>query len=129
VVKPLDIPVFERKLTQHCFREGTTQDWYFYPVPETLDSARGMLVERIRVISINEIGITAALDRKVSEGDRLEFNIPLLSELGIRCRIGRVEKVEPRDNGSVCKVSFLGLDEQDRRKLRLECRRLFHIKS
>lgn len=126
VIKPIDLAVFSDKVSQLLKNKKT--EWQEYDVT-TLEDASTFVHEPCEIISINEVGATmkyppginiASAQTKVMGGAIFEKN-------GIENVMARCYSVRPLEDGTkIVKVSFVGLEDEQRRKLRLYCRSLWN---
>ena len=123
LVKPLDKQVFAEKLKKTI---GNTEEaWKEYSLnPEFFDSL-GYMKKRINILSLSEVSMTLETSEQVEEGQNMEFFADILEAQGVGTLAGSVKSCEKTETGYKVKLSFIGMTEETRKKIRVLCRNLW----
>ena len=122
IVKPIDDQIFEEKLFKLV---GKNDDWAEYPIPQESQRAGGFYKKQIDIQSISEVGATVVTDHAWNEGETQQMGINLLQDQGIPDLMTRVVSSKSINGKFISKVSFVGLTEEIRMKIRLICQVLW----
>jgi len=119
VIKPIDPAVFSAKLAQ--ILKNRRSEWTEYPIDDSHKS--GFINEACEILTINEIGATVKYPTEIKPGSTKAIGGKLFDEIGIGTNMGRCYECRKiNDDFFIAKFSFVGLKEEDRKKLRLYCR-------
>ena len=123
LVKPLDKQVFAEKLKKTI---GNTEEaWKEYSLnPEFFDSL-GYMKKRINILSLSEVSMALETSEQVEEGQNMEFFADILEAQGVGTLAGSVKSCEKTETGYKVKLSFIGMTEETRKKIRVLCRNLW----
>lgn len=122
LVKPIDAQVFEEKFKRLV---GNQIAWTEYPWPQNLPDAQAFVKTPVQVVSISEVGATLKDQKSWPVGETFEISAQLLTLQGIDSLVVRTLESQKVDQYFVIKVSFIGLTETTRMKIRLICRSLW----
>ncbi len=122
IVKPIDDQIFEEKFFKLV---GKDDQWAEYPIPKEHSHAGGFYKKNIDVQSISEVGATVVTDCAWEEGQTQEIGINILQDDGVQALMTRVISSKPINGRYTSKVSFVGLTEEIRQKIRLICQVLW----
>lgn len=121
VIKPIDPAIFSAKLALILRNKKT--EWAEYTIDE--ERKISFLQEYCEILTINEIGITLKYKHSVGLDENRSIGGILFDEIGIGVCLARCCECNEVENGFyIVKMSFIGLRDEDRRKLRLYCRQL-----
>ncbi|MFZ3231427.1 MAG: response regulator [Pseudobdellovibrio sp.] len=124
LVKPIDGLIFEEKFNKLI---GKTDDWKEYLVNSRLSEESAGHVKKIfQVISLSEVGITVESNELWKEGENIELIANIFKNAQINFVLSRV--ISCKKNGSKYRVnlSFVGLTDDIRYKIRQICRLLWN---
>lgn len=123
IVKPIDGQIFEEKIFKYL---GTDDQWTEYVIPtEKNEDKKGYDKQNIELKSISEVGATLITEKCWIEGETHEVGFNILSSSGVSCLLTKVISSKPLDGKFISKVSFVGITEEIRKKIRLICRELW----
>ncbi len=122
ILKPVDEPLFLDKV-ELCIKRGLGKRYVFeLPIEAPFEDAGIQL--RCKILSLSESGITLGSPIPISENQAFTLKTRLFHDIGIdfpSLRLVQCELIpshEEREAGYEIKFSFLGLAEQDLRKIR-----------
>lgn len=122
VIKPIDPAVFTEKISQ--ILKDKKSAWSEYIVGE--ENRPGVIHEYCDILSVNEIGMTVKYNRPIAIKDSKYLDGKIFKEIGISSCLARCYESTPIEEGFyIAKMSFVGMTEEDRKKLRLYCRKLW----
>ncbi len=122
IIKPIDRSIFSEKLAIHL--KNRKSDWYEYPVIDPYKSA--FIHESCEVLTINEIGTTLKYHSPMKPGEGRSVGGKIFDEIGIGTSLGRCHECHMLEDGTyLVKISFIGLKEEERTKLRKYCRQVY----
>ena len=122
LVKPIDAQIFEEKLHKQV---GQKQVWKEYTVVPGTDLENIYVKNSTRLISLSEIGGTLASKTELVEGQLLELSGSAFSKELSDTINAQVDKVVHKDGVYQAKVTFVGLTEECRKTIRLNCRKIW----
>lgn len=83
-------------------------------IPPYYDAAKSkmLITSEAQIIKVTEIGIEILVGEKLKDGQEIQLNSPLLSEIGINTQSFRVLSCETLDNGYHVRLTFIGLEHE-----------------
>lgn len=122
LVKPLDSQIFEEKFQNLV---GETDEWTEYTLGIDQETCAGFYKKMLIAQSISEVGATLLSDDLWPTGRTFEMGLNILVAQGVPTVMARVASSQAIGNKFILKVSFVGLTEETRKKIRLICRELW----
>lgn len=122
LVKPLDSQIFEEKFQNLV---GVTDEWTEYPLGMDQETSGGFYKKMLIAQSISEVGATLLSDDLWPTGRTFEMGLNILIAQDVPTVMARVVSSQTLGNKFILKVSFVGLTEETRKKIRLICRELW----
>lgn len=126
IIKPIDKTIFQNKI-KNLWK--IDDNWYEYPVLINNDEINLTIKSNLKLLTINEIGISffGPIDLfKLNES--VQIDIEFLKKNGLIKNFFKVKEIKTDHDQSLFHLSFIGLEEFDRKIIRLICRNL-HISS
>ena len=122
VMSMVDAQIFEEKLHKQV---GQKQVWKEYAVVPGTDLEDIYVKNSTRLISLSEIGGTLASKTELVEGQLLELSGAAFSKELSDTINAQVDKVVHKDGVYLAGVTFVGLTEECRKTIRLNCRKIW----
>jgi len=120
IIKPLDREIFKSKIKSLWTIE---EKWFEYPVPDFQEKSCAIIYSNFKIQSINEIGISLNASKDLFIKDQIiRIDIPILKEKGFTKNIFKVKEIIDSENYTKYGLSYIGLEESDRKMIRLICR-------
>lgn len=121
IVKPIDIQILSSKL------DGLLKNriqWNEWTIVNSGLPPVAMVALPIEVQTISEMGLRFFSDRPVEVGGMIDFNWPVLKDVGIESLSLKVGECEKKGNGYSIYLMFLGVPEHQLQKIRQLCLKL-----
>ena len=114
IVKPIDGAIFEEKIRRIL---GKGPDWTEYIIDQDLEKSLGYIKKPLKILSINEIGITILYGESLVRGESFEIGGRILGENFNL--LSKVEDCTKTNELYRVKFSFVGTSEEHRKKFGL----------
>lgn len=118
IIKPMDLQILEEKVDR--LTKGSSGQWNLYEVPKPVQVAEASIL--ISILKINELGAEVRMSFEMPKDHTFTFTFDPLGQKGLKECLAKVESVVKTPEGFAYKISFVGLTEADRKKIRLTCR-------
>ena len=127
IVKPIDPSVFINKIDHLIFSDES--DWFEYEVGGDTAESSVTIDANLALVSFNELQFTVKSAFQIPVGTNLFIDNAILKRVGADRVGGRVVKCEGEPNNYRVSLTFLGMTEELRKKIRLYCRSLWSGKD
>ena len=120
LVKPLDSQIFEEKFNRIV---GKRAEWNEYVLDQESDKSMGFIRKPLKIHSINEIGVTVYSKEPCEAGENFDIGGDIFGAGGVLPV--KVESCMEEQTGFKIKFLFIGVNEEQRKKIRLLCREVW----
>lgn len=128
IVKPIDRTIFQSKIKSILSKNSLSTEWFEYAISPDSNLSKISLNIDCQLLGINEIGISISSNINLPIDSSIKIDIKMLLDKGIKKNIFKIRESKPLNNSFKLFLNYIGLDESDRKQIRLICKELYNKK-